>query len=89
MKPDRLLVLACLTLAALPAIANPPEQKTSAKGLTYSIRIPDGYVKGKSPLVVALHGAGDNCQNFMRWITGKAFAKSSEWKKWVAENAKK
>ncbi|MCE9584186.1 MAG: HEAT repeat domain-containing protein [Planctomycetes bacterium] len=61
--------LAALLLMAASALASPPEQKTSGKGLTYQIRLPDNYTKGKHPLVFALHGAGDNCADFMRWIS--------------------
>lgn len=64
------LSLALLFLATASASAAPPETKTSPKGMTYSIRVPDGYAKGQHPLVVGLHGAGDNCQNFMRWLDG-------------------
>jgi len=64
-----LRILAALCLAISSAAASPPEQKTSAKGLTYQIRRPDKYTRGQHPLVLALHGAGDSCANFMRWIT--------------------
>ncbi|KAF0244127.1 MAG: hypothetical protein FD180_2788 [Planctomycetota bacterium] len=50
-------------------MASPPEQKTSAKGLTYQLRLPDNYAKGKHPLVVGLHGAGGTCANFMQWMS--------------------
>lgn len=62
--------LSLLAVLSLPASAKPPETKQSSKGMTYSLRVPDNASRGKHTLVVGLHGAGDNCQNFMRWIEG-------------------
>ncbi len=64
----RTLTLLLFTACAL--FAAPPEKKTSARGLTYHVRLPDKYVKGQHPLFFALHGAGGNGDNMMRWITG-------------------
>ena len=63
------LGLVFLVAATVPALAGQPEVKTSPKGMTYSIRLPDGYAKGQHQLVLGLHGAGDNCRNFMQWLT--------------------
>jgi predicted esterase len=61
--------LAILLFAPL-AWAAPPEQKTSAKGLKYHVRLADKDAKGPRPLFIALHGAGGSGDNMMRWITG-------------------
>ncbi|MEK7465893.1 MAG: HEAT repeat domain-containing protein [Planctomycetota bacterium] len=70
---------AVLFLVSASALAAPPEQKVSARGLTYQLRVPENSARGKHPLIVALHGAGDNCANFMRWISGPqaTFAKDA------------
>lgn len=62
--------LIVLFVSALALFAAPPEKKTSARGLTYHVRLPDKFVKGRHPVFIALHGAGGDGDNMMRWITG-------------------
>src|SRR5579871_3436762 len=55
------------TLLALPAPAFAGvEVKTSEKGITYSIRMPQDYDRAKGAiLVIGFHGRGGNNKNFM------------------------
>ncbi len=53
------------------ASAAPPEVKKSARGMTYTMRLPAGYDKAKGAvLVVAFHGQGGNHSNFFQAVEG-------------------
>lgn len=87
-----------LTLLALPLQAKSPETRQSPKGMTYSIRVPDGCAKGKNALASGLANAealfagaerGPAMVEALKKATGQDFAKAKDWKKWLAENAKK
>lgn len=62
--------IAAVLLGSLALFAAPPEKKTSARGLSYLVRLPDRFAKGRHALFVVLHGAGGSGDNMMQWITG-------------------
>lgn len=79
----RLPTALSLTLALVSALSPTPltaasETKRSAKGITYSIRIPDGYDRTKGALlVVGFHGWGGNNEELMRGLQAMSHLKEA------------
>jgi predicted esterase len=76
--PRTVLTLLLLVVLAGPAFAGNPEVKRSEKGMTYSLRVPDGYDRSKGGLLVlALHGRGGKHTEFMDTMKAMAFLKDA------------
>ncbi len=55
------------------------EVKTAANNLAYWVRLPVGYVASTPwPLVVGLHGCGDNALHFAEWAVSPYTARASQ-----------
>ncbi|MBI3724146.1 hypothetical protein HY251_09375, partial [bacterium] len=72
------LAIVLVVLGAAPARADGVETKQSSQGLTYSVRVPDGWDRKKGGLLaVGFYGRGDSHARFLSVYTGIAYLASA------------